>query len=111
MKHKVMDIQLRKDNYMYRIIEGRGTGKTSRLMLLAKENNAIFVCENPRAMEYKAQKYGIEGIRFISYAHFFNHYQECAYRNQKYVIDEIEVFIQQALFYHSELAGYTLTLE
>ena len=28
---------------MYRIIEGRGTGKTSRLMLLAKENDAIFV--------------------------------------------------------------------
>ena len=32
---------------MYRIIENRGTGKTSRLMLLAKENNAIFVCSNP----------------------------------------------------------------
>jgi hypothetical protein len=50
-----MGILLRKDNhYMYRIIEGRGTGKTSRLMLLAKKNNATFVCENPRAMEYKA---------------------------------------------------------
>lgn len=94
---------------MYRIIEGRGTGKTSRLMLLAKENNATFVCENPRAMEYKAQKYGIEGIYFISYADFFNHYQE--YRNQKYVVDEIEVFIKEALFYHNELIGYSLSIE
>ena len=41
---------------MYRIIEGRGTGKTSRLMLLAKENDAIFVCSNPDAMKYKASK-------------------------------------------------------
>ena len=26
---------------MYKIIDGRGTGKTGRLMLLAKENNEI----------------------------------------------------------------------
>ena len=94
---------------MYRIIEGRGTGKTSRLMLLAKENNATFVCENPRAMEYKAQKYGINGIHFISYGDFFNHYKE--YKDQEYVIDEIEIFIQQALFYHNKLIGYTLSVE
>jgi hypothetical protein len=35
---------------MIRIIDGRGTGKTSRLMLLAKEHNALFVCDNPDAM-------------------------------------------------------------
>jgi len=40
---------------MIRIIDGRGTGKTSKLMLLAKENNAVFVCSNPRAMKYKAE--------------------------------------------------------
>ena len=32
---------------MYRIIDKRGTGKTSRLMLLAKEENAIIAC-SPR---------------------------------------------------------------
>lgn len=94
---------------MYRIIEGRGTGKTSRLMLLAKENNATFVCSNPDAMRYKAKAYGIDGIYFISYGDFFNHYNE--YSNQKYVVDEMEVFIQQALFYHNELLGYTLSIE
>ena len=94
---------------MYRIIEGRGTGKTSRLMLLAKENDASFVCSNPDAMKYKATKYGIDGIHFISYGEFFNHYNE--YSHRKYVIDEIEVFIQQALFYRNELVGYTLSIE
>jgi len=39
---------------MIRIIDEQGSGKTSRLMLVAKEQDAIFVCSNPKAMEYKA---------------------------------------------------------
>ncbi len=57
---------------MIRIIDDRSTGKTSQLMLLAKEYDATFVCSNPKAMEYKAQKYGIEGIEFKSYEKFSN---------------------------------------
>ena len=41
---------------MYRIIDGRGTGKTSRLLLLAKENNGIVVCAYPEWMREKAAK-------------------------------------------------------
>ena len=33
---------------MYRIIDGRATGKTSRLMLLAKENDGIVVCKDSK---------------------------------------------------------------
>ena len=51
---------------MYRIVDGRGTGKTSRLMLLAKDIGATIVCSNPHAMEQKAHAYGITGINFIS---------------------------------------------
>ena len=58
---------------MYRIIDGRGSGKTSRLMLLAKENGATLVCSNPRAMEAKAHAYGIVGIDFMSYADAIDH--------------------------------------
>ena len=47
---------------MYRIIEGRGTGKTLRLMLLAKENNGVIVCSNPHAMRQKAIAYGLTGF-------------------------------------------------
>ena len=94
---------------MYRIVEGRGTGKTHKLMMFAKENDATFICNNPDAMKYKAKQYGIDGIYFISYGDFFNHYQE--YRNQKYVVDELETFIRLALFYRNELLGYTLSIE
>jgi hypothetical protein len=94
---------------MYRIIEGRGTGKTSRLMLLAKENDAIFVCSNPDAMKYKASKYGIDGLTFISYGEYFVHRNE--YPHQKYVVDELENFLQAILFYNNDLIGYTLSVE
>lgn len=94
---------------MYRIIDDRGTGKTSRLMLIAKENNALFVCSNPDAMRYKAKAYGIDGIEFISYGEFFHDYR--GQRNVKYVIDELENFLRSTMFYSTELVGYTLSVE
>lgn len=57
---------------MYRIIDKRGTGKTSRLILLAKEKNAIIACSNPDAMRIKSEGYGIIGIDFISYYDYIN---------------------------------------
>ena len=94
---------------MIRIINNRGTGKTSQLMLLAKENNAIFVCSNPRAMEYKAKAYGIDGLHFISYGEFLN--EPILSKEGNYVIDEIEQFLKDAFFYNSRLIGYTLSEE
>lgn len=86
---------------MYRIIDKSGTGKTSKLMLLAKENNADFVCSNPHAMEYKAKKYGIEGINFISYKDFAD------YGSEKYIIDELDTYLIQSL--GNGLIGYSIT--
>ena len=57
-------------------------------MSLAKENNAIFVCSNPRAMEYKAKAYGINDLHFISYGEFLN--EPILSKEGNYVIDEIE---------------------
>lgn len=53
---------------MYRIIDNRATGKTSRLMLLAKESGVKIACINPHLMKEKAYRYGITDIDFISYA-------------------------------------------
>ena len=95
---------------MYRIIEGRGTGKTSRLMLLAKENNAIFVCRDVHAMEYKAKAYGIDGIKFISYWDFITH--DGDYEHGTYIIDELEYLINDTFFSKgAKLLGYSLSLE
>ena len=88
---------------MIRIINDRSTGKTSQLMLWAKEYDATFVCSNPKAMEYKAQRYGIEGIEFMSYEKFstvLNH-------EKNYVIDELENFIKSA--FGNSLIGYSIS--
>ena len=93
---------------MYRIINGRGTGKTLQLMLLAKENNGIIVCRNPRALEEKALRYGIVGIKFIGYNEFNK--EDTAEQKEKFYVDEIEDFFKY-YFYNYQLDGYTLSEE
>ena len=90
---------------MYRIIDARGTGKTSRLMLLAKETGAIIACSNPSAMRQKAYAYGITGIEFISYKDLFTD----NYDEEKIMIDELELFAKYCT--EIEIVGYTLTNE
>lgn len=93
---------------MTRIIDKRGTGKTNRLMLLAKENNAVFVCSNPDAMKVKAQTYGINNIQFISYNNFIHNFDP---EITNYVIDELEIFIQYIFTSGLSLIGYSLSIE
>lgn len=96
---------------MYRIIDERGSGKTSRLMLLAKEDGSAIVCSNPRAMEIKANAYGITGINFISYCDFINK-QNHDFSN--YYIDELEDFLYYFHHYNGfsgQMKGYSLSLE
>lgn len=89
---------------MYRIIDSRGSGKTSRLMLLAKETGAAIACMNPNAMRQKAYSYGITGINFISYSDLFQGEHE-----GNVMIDELEVFIQH--YIDCKLIGYSLSNE
>ena len=90
---------------MYRIIEGRGTGKTLRLMLLAKENNGVIVCSNPHAMRQKAIAYGLTGFDIISY----NDYHNADYDlNKPCFIDELENYIR---YLGGNISGYTISLE
>ena len=89
---------------MYRIIDSRSSGKTSRLMLLAKENNAAIACSNPSGMKAKAYAYGITGIDFIPYSDLF----EGKYEGDV-LIDEIDLFVRY--FIDANLIGYSLTNE
>ena len=77
-------------------------------MLIAKENNAIFVCSNPSAMKAKARAYGIDGIDFVSYSDFIHSYDPDI---QSYVVDELEEFINSIFSSGPQLIGYTLSKE
>ena len=92
---------------MYRIIDGRSSGKTGRLMLLAKENNGILVCSNPDAMRYKSYSYGLVGFDIISYHDYIVHDYE---DGKPIFIDELEKFAQ-SISGLNKLEGYSLTNE
>ena len=89
---------------MFRIIDGRSSGKTSRLMLLAKETDSAIACSNPSAMRQKAYVYGITGIDFISYSDLFN-----GGWDGNVLIDELEEFVKQ--YVDAKVTGYSLTNE
>jgi hypothetical protein len=91
---------------MYRIIDSRGSGKTSRLMLLAKETGSKIACRNPSAMRQKAYAYGITGIDFIPYSDLFNGAIDL---DDNVMIDEIELLVKE--YIDGELTGYTLSNE
>ena len=90
---------------MYRIIDDRSTGKTGRLMLLAKENNAVIACINPMAMKQKAHAYGITGIDFIAYSDI----EAYRHSDRDIYIDELETFVKS--YTYGKLKGYTLSCE
>ena len=89
---------------MYRIIDSRSSGKTSRLMLLAKESGSVIACMNPSAMRQKAHAYGITGIDFIPYSDLFNGTVD---PEDTVMIDEIEILVRD--YIDGRLTGYTLS--
>ena len=93
---------------MYRIIDGRATGKTCRLMCLAKDTDATIACMNPESMKKKALNYGFIGINFISYKDLL---ATRSHRFDKVLIDEIELFIQYVIGVNNKLIGYSLSNE
>ena len=90
---------------MYRIIDNRATGKTSRLMLLAKEQNGIIVCKDPIAMRKKAYDYGIAGIDFIPYHLYLPNERN---DERPVFIDELELYLKS---WNKNIAGYTISNE
>ena len=89
---------------MYQVIDTRGSGKTSRLMLLAKENNGVLVCSNPYAMANKAHAYGLTGFDIISYADYFDRKYE---HGKPVFIDELDGYVKSL---GNNLSGYSLTI-
>ena len=90
---------------MKQIFDDRASGKTSRLILLAKEAGGIVVCRHPAAMTEKAIGYGITGVDFVSYQDYLNFILS----NKKPVfIDELSCFWK---YFDPNFIGYTETKE
>lgn len=96
---------------MYRIIDSKGTGKTGRLLLLAKENDGIIVCAVPERMRERAHSYGITGITYMDYTEYLESimgYGDPPLADKKVFIDEIDTFLSA---FADNIQGYTLSLD
>ena len=94
---------------MIKIIDKKATGKTGRLLLLAKERNGVIVCNNPDRIRAKAHNYGIVGVDIVGYGEYINFIS--GYGNELLVgrpifIDEIDMFLREL---DIEIAGYSLS--
>lgn len=88
---------------MIKIIDNKSTGKTGRLMLLAKESNGIIVCSNPERFSRKALNYDLVGISFISYEDYITNLSQYTERN--IFIDEVSDFLKHISNF--SIRGYT----
>lgn len=95
---------------MVRIIDGRGTGKTYKLLMAAHDQGATVVCSNPHAFSDKALRYGIYGLKFLSYNEFLEGGNAV---DEKIMIDELEAFLTYMCQYNPacQFVGYTLSNE
>lgn len=92
---------------MYKIIDKRGTGKTARLLLTAKEKNAVFVTGCYKLyVEDLMRRFGLQDIEVISMNEFLARVYKCGRDERTYVFDEIET-LASAL----HIVGYTDTIE
>lgn len=91
---------------MIQIIDIRGSGKTSRLLLLAQETNGILVCSNPMIIKERAELLGLTNIKdIISYQDFIKHNYEY---DTPIFIDELELFVKSL---GNNFIGYSLSIE
>ena len=88
---------------MYRVVDKRGSGKTSRLILLAKEFNGIVASHCPQYIIEKANCYGVQGIKVCSYQELLNKDYDITL---PVFIDDLERF---AKFSVSKLGGYSIS--
>lgn len=87
------------------IIGENGSGKTKKMLEVAKDNGAIVVCKHPLHMQSKANTYGIYGLEFMSYEEM-NADNICG---KKIAIDEISDFFEYC--FGVELDSFTMTVD
>jgi hypothetical protein len=92
---------------MYRIVGGRGTGKTYHLLKKANERQGTVICSNPQAMRAKARSWGFTDIKdFVDFKSIGS-----IENNSSVFIDELEQYIKEQFGGETPVCGYTYTFE
>ena len=94
---------------MIKVIDKKATGKTGRLLLLAKEQNGVVVCNNPDKIRAKAHNYGIVGVDIVSYEEyidFLDGYGNNILTGRPIFIDELDSLLRQL---DINIKGYSIS--
>ena len=90
---------------MYRVVDGKDTGKTRKLLEECSKNHGLFICAHPERVLEKCHAYGIDtNFTYAGYDRSLKHVTKQVY------IDELEKYVLHNLR-GAELAGYSLSLE
>ena len=92
---------------MIKVVGNVSTGKTGRLLLLAKEHNGIVVCKNPAKMMDRAHSYGLTGIDFMSYEEYIENIRKPENNSRYIYIDNLSDFL---IAFDTNILGYTETI-
>jgi len=95
---------------MIKIIGPRGTGKTTKLFELARENNAMILTSNSRAMKEKARSRGYNDIEIIGYGDLDS---DNFSLNKNVFVDNADDVLNCLInkFYSIKVIGYTATID
>ena len=93
---------------MINIIGPRGSGKTTRLFKIAKENDGIILTFNSRALREKAKSLGYKDLEIIGFGDLD---RDNFSLGKDVYVDNIDYVCNYLLnkFYGLELAGFSVT--
>ena len=93
---------------MYKIVNGKGTGKTKALLVKAHDDGAIVFCKDAESMIERARGYGLLNMDIRNYPTLLE-LNELWNSDSKVYIHNIDDFLK---FYFGNLVkGYTMTYE
>jgi len=99
---------------MLRVFGNRGSGKTTRLIKEAIDNDAIFITpvNKEEVKKLALSKYGTDSIEVLTPQQFVDQFvmrRKFFPKDTKIVIDELDLFLE--LISHVQVIGYTDNLD
>lgn len=92
------------------IVDGRGTGKTKRLLEYAANNDVVVLTQNAEALRVKARAYGFTGLEIYDVRSFDVEPQ--LLKGKKVVFHNLDRMIEGFCgFYDCEFMGGTMTYD
>lgn len=92
------------------IVDGRGTGKTKRLLEYAADNNVVVLTKDARALRVKAHGYGIANVEIYDVSSF--DIEPELLKGKKVMFHNLDRMLEGFCdYYDCEFAGGTMTNE